>query len=268
VSTRFERDTAVVEAGPARPGSWEGRCDDGWFTPRGPNGGYVAAIVLRAMLAELAARGVERPARSVSLHYLRPPGPGPLTVTVTVERAGRSLSSLSARLEQDGKVCVLALGAFSVDFDGAGAYADPPPTAIPFDEAMVAPSAPELPSLFHRFELRPAIGHLPFSGADEALTGGWVTFADGPQELDAPALAQISDVWLPTAWVRMTEMVPAPTVDLTIHFRAPEVRASEPVLAEFRSRFAHGGFFEEDGEIWSADGTLLAQARQLALLVR
>jgi acyl-CoA thioesterase len=44
---------------------------------------------------------------------------------------------------------------------------------------------------------------------------------------------------------------------------APE----EPVLARFSSKTSHGGFFEEDGEIWAPDGTLLAQSRQLALLV-
>jgi hypothetical protein len=35
----------------------------------------------------------------------------------------------------------------------------------------------------------------------------------------------------------------------------------------FRSGLAHDGFFEEDGELWSADGRLLAQCRQLALLL-
>jgi hypothetical protein len=39
------------------------------------------------------------------------------------------------------------------------------------------------------------------------------------------------------------------------------------VLARFASRTSHGGFFEEDGEIWAPDGTLLAQSRQLALLL-
>jgi hypothetical protein len=35
----------------------------------------------------------------------------------------------------------------------------------------------------------------------------------------------------------------------------------------FRSRLAHDGFFEEDGELWSRDGALLAHSRQLALLI-
>jgi hypothetical protein len=29
----------------------------------------------------------------------------------------------------------------------------------------------------------------------------------------------------------------------------------------------HEGFFEEDGVIWDADGTVLGQSRQLALLI-
>ena len=39
-----------------------------------------------------------------------------------------------------------------------------------------------------------------------------------------------------------------------------------PVLARFTSSTSAGGFFEEDGALWSPDGTLLAQSRQLALL--
>jgi hypothetical protein len=35
----------------------------------------------------------------------------------------------------------------------------------------------------------------------------------------------------------------------------------------FRTRTAREGFLEEDGEIWSADGTLLAQSRQLAIFL-
>jgi hypothetical protein len=41
----------------------------------------------------------------------------------------------------------------------------------------------------------------------------------------------------------------------------------EPVLAVFRSHTSAHGFFEEDGELWSRDGVLLAQSRQLALLL-
>ena len=61
-----------------------------------------------------------------------------------------------------------------------------------------------------------------------------------------------------------------PTIDLTIHFREtlPLAGAApdEFSLAIFRSRRANEGFIEEDGEIWSRNGVLLAQSRQFALV--
>jgi len=46
--TAFDAATAIAPAGPGR---WTATVDPGWFAPAGPNGGYLASIVLRAMLA-------------------------------------------------------------------------------------------------------------------------------------------------------------------------------------------------------------------------
>nr|MBA3370235.1 thioesterase family protein [Thermoleophilaceae bacterium] len=35
----------------------------------------------------------------------------------------------------------------------------------------------------------------------------------------------------------------------------------------FRTGLVRDGFFEEDGELWAPDGTLVAQSRQLGLLL-
>jgi Acyl-CoA thioesterase C-terminal domain len=64
----------------------------------------------------------------------------------------------------------------------------------------------------------------------------------------------------------------APTIDLTVHFRTPVPRRPEPdphelVFARMSSKLLSEGFFEEDGVIWAADGTVLAQSRQLAILM-
>ena len=101
----FDADTALRPAG---EGVWEGAVVDGWNTPRGPLGGYVMAIVMRGL--ELAVADPERQARSATMHFLRAPEPGPVTVTAQVERTGRSLTSVSGRLEQDGTLLGLALG--------------------------------------------------------------------------------------------------------------------------------------------------------------
>ncbi|MBA2282549.1 MAG: thioesterase family protein [Acidimicrobiia bacterium] len=97
-SGRFAADTAVVAAGAGR---WTTSIHPDWFAPAGPNGGYLAAIVARAMQAEVADE--ERPLRSLTLHYLRRTDVGRATVATTLERAGRSLSSVAARLEQGGR---------------------------------------------------------------------------------------------------------------------------------------------------------------------
>jgi acyl-CoA thioesterase len=45
------------------------------------------------------------------------------------------------------------------------------------------------------------------------------------------------------------------------------VPAGEHVLMKVQSTAANDGFVEEDAELWSQDGVLLAQSRQLAILM-
>jgi hypothetical protein len=51
-----------------------------------------------------------------------------------------------------------------------------------------------------------------------------------------------------------------------VHVRAT-LPVPGPLLARFSSQLARDGYFEETGELWTADGTLVAQSRQLALLL-
>lgn len=256
----FDVSTAVERTAEGR---WAAEVDPGWFAPMGPNGGYLASIVLRA-LTEAVAEPARAP-RSLNLHYLRPPQAGPAEVAVTVERTGRSLTSLSARLEQDGRLCVLALAAFAVDMPSAVDYADEAPEAPPF-RSLPRTEVPEgTPPITHRLDVRPAIGPLPFSGGAEARTGGWLAFAT-PRRVDALACATYVDAWWPAPFARLTAPIAAPTIDLSVHFRVRlDRQPAEPVLGLFTSRTSAQGFFEEDGELWSAAGVLLAQSRQLAL---
>jgi len=262
--TEFDRATALEPLG---DGAYAGGVDAGWFAGRGPNGGYLAAIVLRAMAAEVA--DPQREPRSLTCHYLRPPAAGPIRVEVTVERAGRATSTVTARLLQEERQCVLGVAAFGVEIPAPAAYATAPPAVASPEEILPVDNTGSGLSIVSRFEVRPALGEGMFAGAREALTGGWLRFAEA-RATDAVALAMFADAWWPAPWVRLSEPVAAPTIDLTVHFRAPRAAAAlpagEPVLAVFRSTTAADGFFEEDGELWTRDGMLLAQSRQLALL--
>jgi len=126
-----------------------------------------------------------------------------------------------------------------------------------------------MPTMFQNYSVRPALGDEAFSGG-APYSGLWIR-AREPRLLDAPLAAAILDAWFPAPFVRLERPVPAPTIDYTVHFRAPlpepGASAENPYLATFRSGLARGGFFEEDGELWSQGGNLLAQSRQLALLL-
>ncbi|MEV4423077.1 thioesterase family protein [Patulibacter sp. NPDC049589] len=288
VPTAFARATAVRPVDASQPGLWAADVDPGWDAPTGPNGGYLAAVLVRAMEAELAPSG-ERRLRSLTVHYLRGARVGPLEVEVQVVRTGRRLASLRATARQDGREVLLALAAFATpglesaaEWGPTAPDAGPPPApdapAVPVDRyrpdaaAWIAPF-PGMPPITSQLRLSPRLGGLPFSGrlprdGAAAETGGWIGSPED-QPIDAAYVAQLTDFWWPPTFEAVTSPVAVPTIDLTIHVRAdlpPGGLPAAPVLGHYRSAAAEGGLVEEDASLFLPDGTLLAQSRQLALI--
>jgi acyl-CoA thioesterase len=260
----FDDDTALRPLG---DGAYEGHVEEQWWTPRGPLGGYVMAIVLRG--AALAVEDAERSPRSLTTYFLRPPAVGPVTVRPAVERRGRSLTAVSTRLEQEGKLLALALAAFSVEWPGPLLSAAPMPQVEPADPRRASPEIPDdrmRPPFMDRLTMQRRFGDLPFSGAKSMETGGWLGLRE-ERRLDALAVALLSDAWFPAPWLGLRKLAPAPTVEMTVLFRAPLPVPDSLLLGRFRTRLVRDGFFEEDGDLWSPDGTLVAQSRQLGLLL-
>jgi acyl-CoA thioesterase len=259
----LDDDLALV---PAADGSYDGRIDERWWTPRGPLGGYVMALGLRAL--ELAVADAGRQPRSMTVHFLRPPAAGAVTVRPVVERAGRSLSTASARLEQDGRLLAIALGAFSTPWPGPVLDDAPAPAVAPPEGRTESDAGPraDRPPFLDQLVMQPRFGDRPFSGSDRAETGGWLGLRE-ERAIDAAAVTVLADAWFPAPWPRLRALAPAPTIDLTVHFRAPLPQPDGLMLGRFRSGLVRDGFFEEDGELWAPDGTLVAQSRQLGLLL-
>jgi len=260
-TTTFDRATAVERIGDGR---YRALLDHAFWVVRGPNGGYLAAILLRALSDHLGEPG--RQPRSLTVHYLRAPAEGEARIETRIERRGRSLATLSARLSQGGATCALALAAFSPPWEAAGEFDHARAPAVPSPDDLAPLTATVPIPIREQFELRPLWGAAPFSGADEATVGGWIRTTDH-RPLDWLLVAALTDAWYPAAFPVLDRPAAMPTVDLTIHFRAqPPPNANGWALARFRSRLARDGFVEEDGELWTPDGTLVAQSRQLALM--
>jgi acyl-CoA thioesterase len=266
--TRFDRDTTIV---PIESGRYHGHVDHGWWIVNGPNGGYIAAILLRALIAEVD--DLVRAPRSLTIHYLRPPAEGPVEIHTAKEREGRALTTATARLFQGDKLMAVALAAFAparpgFEFQDREMPAFPPPEQCP----KLREKFPNLVEMQQRYDSRWATPYDIGAGAGEAKVGGYIRFEER-RIVDALAVAAFTDSFPPSVFTRAPQGValgPVPTIDLTIHFRAalplPGATPADRCLVLFTSKTASEGFVTEDAEVWSESGVLLAQSRQLAIV--
>ncbi|HEX4339265.1 MAG TPA: thioesterase family protein [Polyangiaceae bacterium] len=267
-TTRFDRDTAIV---PIESGRYEGHIDAGWWIVNGPNGGYIAAILLRALIAEVD--DLVRAPRSLTIHYLRPPAEGPVDIHTVKEREGRTLTTATARLFQDDKLIAIAVAAFAAARTGFEFVDRKMPAMPPADSCpKIRDKYPMGVELQQRYDSRWCTPHEMGSGSGEARVGGYIRFEE-PRIVDALAVAAFTDSFPPAVFTRASQGValgPVPTIDLTIHFRATlplsGATPTDRCIVQFTSIAGHDGYVEEDAEIWSEGGVLLAQSRQLALV--
>jgi acyl-CoA thioesterase len=236
-------------------------------------------MILRALLESVD--DAARAPRSLTIHFARAPEPGAVSIVTALEREGRSLSTLSSRMEQDGVLIALALSAFSVpwsapELDEVRMPAVTPPDASRETLRELAEQIESglAPRFLRHVVVQPRIGGAPFVDSGPPMeVGAWLGLRDAGRPLDSLALALFSDALYSPPFLRMDGRATSPTIDLTVHFRSP-LHASPPAdgapelcFARFRTTLVHEGFFEEDGTIWAPDGTLLAQSRQLAILM-
>ena len=267
MTTRFDRDTALVRTA---DGVYEGRVDGGWRIVRGANGGHMAAIVLRGMMLHDA--DPDRAPRTLTVHFTRAPKDDEaVSVTVATERTGRTMSTLTARMEQEGKLVAIGLASFSKSRRGPEFAEISMPEVPPPGELEQVTDRPDFP-FGRRFDFRRALGPEPGERSDTAEHGVWMRLRE-PQMPDYVLITQLCDAWAPAVFARLGEGgggAGVPTVEMTYHFR--EVLPQDAALPDdwylgvFKTTLARGGFIEEEGWLWSSRGTLLAQSRQLAIL--
>ena len=264
MSSHFDRDTALARLADGR---FSGTISSDFWVQSGPNGGYLAAIALRG--AQALVPEPDRAPRSLHVRYLSAPNAGAFELDAGVIRSGRSMTSVGVRMHQDGRDFLLASACFSQAFSPIAFQDCTMPEALPI--ARAEPIEKRI-RLNERFEMWRAIGG-ELRTSERALTGGWIRFAD-PRPVDALALAALWDCWPPAVFARAMEQRfrgAVPTVEASIYFRRrvplPNASPADYVLLKVESTMAQEGLVDESSEIWSHDGLLLAQSRQLCLLL-
>ncbi|MGO9198632.1 MAG: thioesterase family protein [Acidimicrobiales bacterium] len=260
MSFELDEDTALVAQSPGR---YVGTVTGRWMVGAGPNGGYLAAVILRAVLEESA---LPDPV-TMTVHYLARPLVGPCEVNVTTLRVGRGHSSYRAEIVQQDEVRCASLVTTGRLRDPGPADFQPTAPVVPEPgESIAVRRIGESPTLWERLETRAAKGDDLFflrTEAGEAVTGGWTRLADG-RETDALAVALFLDCWPPAVFNRTMQADPigAPTIEYTVHWRNRP--SSQWCYGRFESKTLAGGYVDEHGELWDTSGRLVAESRQLA----
>lgn len=260
----FREDTRVERVDET---TWRCRIAEGWDIGSNANGGYLLAMVGRAV-AE--ATGRPDPVTTTA-HYLAPGKVGEATVTCQLVRSGRRFATASATLSSGGKAILQALGTYSDLRENEGpervdaAPPDlPPPDACPINRPEGDAASP----FMRRVDLRLHPDDDGFRSGDpsgEPRVRGWFRLTDD-EPIDTAALLLAVDAFPPTAFNAKLPVSWVPTLELTAHVRTRP--APGWLRCAFHSRFVTGGFLEEDGELWDETGRLVAQSRQLALTPR
>jgi acyl-CoA thioesterase len=236
-----------------------------WFQGRGSYGGLIGGVLLRSMMRELNEPA--RLPRSFTVHFCAPVTEQAALITVRLERAGRQVSHLSARLEQAGQVACLASATFATPRDTPLVFTDAHPPQVPRPHDLPSADSEIMPAFSGHFDYRWCVGSLPYAGAAEARLGGWIR-PRVPEPLDAPLAVGLLDAFPSAAFARVDGFATGATMDYTVHFYAPLPLASASPEAFYlragHSRHAAQGYADELAELWSEQGQLIGQLRQMA----
>jgi len=262
----FEIDTRVARLSPSDEGSvlFRAALSRDWEI-WGPNGGYVAAIALRA--AGQVAK-IPRPA-SFSCHYLSVGKFEEVELEVTPLRLGRRAESLRVSMTQGGKLVLE--GMLRTASEGPGlvhdvaAMPDLPRPAQLRDYVPTEEEKAQRHAFWSNFDVRPP-DPSRFEGERKARPPEfqeWYRFS--PRAcfedvwVDAARSMLLIDTitWPAAVGPYVNSGYVAPSLDLAVWFHRARP-ASEWLLADMQAPIAEGGAVGANGRVFSESGELLA----------
>lgn len=251
-----------------------------WLQGRTAYGGITTATALAAAHA-LTADGLP-PLRSAQVSFIGPAS-GQLRYQVQPLRMGKSVSHVAVDVSgQDGLAARASLvfaqaRASAVVHD----FSQPPPVRGPesypamtsqgLAAAIKRPPFVELdvgavvPAFLANFELRPAAGALPVTGADNPEIVAWIRHLDAADVDPVVALVALADALPPAAFTAYQRPAPVSSINWSFDLlSAPP--AGQWFLLRSRSQYAADGYSSQQMQVWDVDGRLLMRGRQCVAL--
>jgi acyl-CoA thioesterase len=259
----FDEETRATKSA---DGQWRGVVSPEWNIGDNPNGGYLLSLISSALSQEIT----HPDPISITTHYLRPGlQDTEYQINIDVVRVGRTLSNARATLIQAGKPRLEVMAVYGDLSQSVGVENEIP---------MIAPIIPaeplcgdrtgdlqgiELP-IMSRLSVRLNPEQSVSGQSTEPVISGWIRFTDG-REPDARSLLLFCDAFPPSPFGYLGNVGWVPTVELTVHVR--QRPAAGWILGQFTTNHLADGRMIESGALWDSTGSLVAQSRQLGLIL-
>jgi acyl-CoA thioesterase len=260
----FDEATRVT-AGDSR---WQGQTSDDYWAFVGPFGGTTAAAILRALIDHPDRSGDPL---SLTVNYCAPIAQGAFDLDVRLVKANRSTQHWCVELSQGGgDVATLATAVFAERRPSWSHQQAQLPQTTPFEQILPYPKIAA--SWANQYDFRFIEGYPDFSGAKKdapisAFSKLWISDRV-PRKIDLLSLMSMSDAYFARVFHARRELVPFGTVSLTTYFHADaDDLAREDIsrlIAVVDAKIFHKSYGDQNGELWSPSGRLLATTTQIA----
>jgi acyl-CoA thioesterase len=257
-------DATRVDAGDSR---WQGQTSDDYWAFVGPFGGATAATILRALIDHPERSGDPL---SLTVNFCAPIASGALDLDVRLVKANRSTQHWCVELTQGGAdVATLATAVFAERRPSWSHQQAQFPQAKPFEQILSYPNVAA--SWVKQYDFRFVEGDPDFGSKKDVPANAFSKLWIGdrvPRKIDALSLMSMSDAFFGRIFHARRELVPFGTVSITTYFHADaDDLAAEDItrlLAVADAKIFHKSYGDQNGELWSPNGRLLATTTQIA----
>jgi acyl-CoA thioesterase len=254
----LDKDTALTEI---KPFHYHLTVSGNWSISGIPNGGYLLALLTNAMMRHSEKKSTP----ILTVNYLARTEPGEAQIFVEEISSSAQFNRLQARLIQNGKEKMRAMGTFAIETEECfiKRYEKLSPAISTLEDCVAIPEMPTY-TLYSRMDARldPACaGWMQGRLAEKSEHKGWISFKD-LRPYDVISVALVADAFPPPLFASLGLIAWVPTIELSVNIR--NIPVTKWLKCIFRTNFINCGLLEADGEIWDEHGELIAISRQIA----
>lgn len=240
-----------------------GSTSEHYWNAISPFGGTTVATLLQAILRHPKRLGDPL---AMTVNFAGPIRQGEFTVRVHAVRTGRSTQHWQMEIRQEGDTepAITGTAVFAVRRDTWSDTESRLPQAPAPHTLERHPSPAHVPFL-ERYAMR-YVDCNPLEGGPDSTTQCWISDVP-PRKLDFPAIAAYCDSFVPRLFVRKGAPRPISTVTMSINFHiggeALQQQQGLHAFGKAKANAFNGGYYDQEAQLWSEDGALLATTHQL-----